>query len=336
MSKIEWTDETWNPIAARHRETGKIGWHCEKVSEACKNCYAEKFNGRGLPNGGTGLRYTRESRDQIEIVERNLEQPLHWRKPRKIFVCSMTDLFGEFVPFDLIDRVFAVMALCPQHTFQVLTKRPERALEWSKVGRCAEAIITLRTRIEGRSPVVVPLENIPLGGSWYPLPNVWIGVTAEDQQRADERIPTLLQIPAAKRFVSYEPALGPLHVEPWLTRERDPVDDDYQDFQGLDWVICGGESGPGARPMHPDWARSVRDQCAAAGVPFFFKQWGDFRPCWGPEDGIIYRTDGTYIPDESHEHPDCWRLKKAEPVERVGKRVAGRLIDGREHMEFPL
>jgi protein gp37 len=315
-SKIEWTDATWNPLRARDA-TGKIGWHCEKVGEACRFCYAEGFNKRL----GTGLEYKPGHRDALEIFldEKMLTAPLRWKKPRMIFVCSMTDLFADFVTDEMIDRVFAVMALAPQHTFQVLTKRPARMRAYGEQMTRQE---WWKARLYGDArPSVYP---------GWPLPNVWLGVSAEDQERADERIPDLLATPATVRFVSLEPLLAPiaLHVR-WLLN--------------LDWIIAGGESGAHARPMHPDWPRSIRDQCQAAGVPFFFKQWGEWT-LFADDDGIpdqrfakrndwiILQSDGSRdVPDgrwPSKEYGEC-------AIIHVGKKRAGRLLDGVEHNGMP-
>jgi protein gp37 len=284
-SKIEWTDATWNPIRARRKDTGKVGWHCERVSPACRNCYAAAFNRRAMPVCGTGLDYTVPMRDMVEVFvdEKELLKPLSWKRGRMVFPCSMTDLFADFVTDEMRDRVFAVMALAKQHTFQVLTKRAARMAEYfaerwqgtsaipemglpagSPFGRdfvveqqtleLAENLGKIDPKnddhftVDGTSKVLDSFE--------WPLPNVWLGATVEDQQRWDERSQHLKATPAVKRFISYEPALGPIEA----------------DLSGIDWVICGGESGRGARPMHPDWARSLRDQCKAAGVPFFMKQ----------------------------------------------------------------
>jgi protein gp37 len=216
---IAWTDTTWNPV------TG-----CTKVSEGCRNCYASAIAGRFWG--------AREFTDVRTHADR-LDAPLRWRKPRRVFVNSMSDLFHDAVPDEFIGRVFAVMGRAPQHTFQILTKRPERMQRFCDWNR--------RT---GNPP----------------LRNVWLGVSCEDQETADERVPLLLQVPAAVRFLSCEPLLGPidlrLRMEPQVHHAPNQVD----------WVIVGGESGRGFRPMDLDWARSLREQCAAASVPFFFKQ----------------------------------------------------------------
>lgn len=266
-SGIEWTESTWNPV------TG-----CTKVSQGCKNCYAERvWNRLSAP----GQPYEGRPFTDVRCHPERLDQPLRWRRPRQIFVNSMSDLFHEGVPFEFIDKVFAVMALAWTHTFQVLTKRPERALEYLK---------TLPSRAGiGKQWLVIDVSDPDrvLGvfrGREWPLPNVWLGVSAEDQATARERIQLLLETPAAMRFVSLEPLLGPIDL-----RGIDihcPTPDfgggfcigQCPDRRRLDWIIVGGESGPRARPMHPDWVRSIRDQCLAEQVPFFFKQWGGRTP----------------------------------------------------------
>ena len=278
-SKIEWTDATWNPI------TG-----CTLVSEGCRNCYAARLAATRMKHHPSRAGLARLNRSgeakftgEVRFNEKWLDQPLRWKKPKRIFVCAHGDLFHEKVPDAWIDRVFAVMAMAPQHTFQVLTKRPERMREYitHACGRVADAVQPLRA--DDRP--VGPLPHLDGGMRWWPLPNVWLGVSAEDQATAAARIPPLLAIPAAVRFVSAEPLLGPIN----LRRLRVAPDhhtmvdalDGYaivdtpgreRERAALHWVICGGESGRGARPMHPDWARSLRDQCATAGVPFFVKQ----------------------------------------------------------------
>jgi protein gp37 len=310
-SAIEWTDATWTPIRARNHKTGKVGWHCEHATTGCENCYAEGINKRL----GTGLPFKPGHRADIEIFldEAMLTQPLRWKKPRRVFVCSMTDLFASFVTDEMIDRVFAVMALCPQHTFQVLTKRAERMRTWfaerwqpapaqhldlgggdaidvpaEETGHGRhEEVYQACEHIFELIPAMVDTENEALWnerGSLkcrdfaWPLPNVWLGVSAERQQEADERIPHLLQTPAAVRFVSLEPLLGPINLDPincgggilWNALGRTKGGE----IGCLDWVIVGGESGRNARPMQIEWAESIRDQCRAVAVACFIKQLG--------------------------------------------------------------
>jgi protein gp37 len=327
---IEWTDATWNPIVG-----------CSLVSPGCTNCYAMRQTARLLDKPGSHYAGT------TRVVNGNpvwtgkvalapahiLTGPLCWRKPSRVFVNSMGDLFHESVPDDWIDRVFAVMALAPEHTFQVLTKRSARMWEYISTraeldeGRHADEpariAMTALASTRGLREMERALESIPLGkfgGKFgahvpWPLPNVWLGVSCEDQTRADERIPDLLATPAAVRFVSAEPLLGAIDLTkidlrddcfvnalagdyylPIVQSDGSVINTVVETGSGarIDWVIVGGESGPGARPMHPDWARSIRDQCANAGVPFFFKQWGG-----------------------------------------VSKARAGRLLDGRTHDAMP-
>lgn len=204
----------------------------------------------------------------VRLHEDRLTVPLHWRKPRRVFVCSMADLFHESIPDEFIARVFAVMALAPQHTFQILTKRPGRMR--SLLGGWGIHNLVM-DRFANDDDLYVRRALAAGGGQAWPLPNVWIGVSVEDQKSADLRIPILLDTPAAVRWLSCEPLLGPVDIsrDEWLFSGKGNC---------VDWVVVGGESGPGARPMHPDWARSLRDQCAAADVPFLFKQWGEWAP----------------------------------------------------------
>jgi len=288
MSKIEWTEKTWNPVVG-----------CSHASPGCDHCYAERMARRQVHMGTAHYAGTVGDSGwtgQTAIAPDSIFfKPLHWKKPRRIFVCSMGDLFHESVDFDTIDRVFAVMALCPQHTFQCLTKRAERMKEyvcWRSVEPDMANRYDRGQKIDGSGYI----ENHICGftGCRWPLPNVWLGVTAENQGMADKRIPILLDTPAAVRFVSCEPMLGAIDLDRsiggtlWIGgqrgcagthRHRDcPHPHHHHDNRckpGLDWVIAGGESGPGARPMRPDWIRDLRDQCKAAGVPFLFKQWGD-------------------------------------------------------------
>lgn len=303
-SKIEWTDATWNPV------TG-----CSKVSDGCKNCYAERLAHRF---GWTTKPWTAANATENVILNLDrLEQPLRWKKPRRIFVNSMSDLFHEQVPDWFIRKVFQVMAEANWHIFQVLTKRPKR----------------MKEMIERLEP---EFDGMVFNGtkvSW-PLPNVWLGVSVENQKAADERIPLLLQTPAAVRFLSCEPLLGPVDLSGFKPFDGECFCQESIDGckprlakgcpeTAIDWVIVGGESGPGARPMHPDWVRSIRDQCQEAGVPFFFKQWGSWFPLGQKSNG----WNGI-----SKHRNDEWPF---QPMYRIGKQLAGRLLDGREWNEMP-
>jgi protein gp37 len=231
-SNIEWTDVTWSPV------TG-----CTKVSAGCKHCYAERLFPRVYPGREFG---------DVRVHEDRIRAPLRWRKPRMVFVNSMSDLFHEDVSFHVIDDVFDVMARADRHTFQVLTKRPQRMIEWADSTNARHDDI--------------------LGG-WdgrRPIPNVWLGVSVEDQRTADERIPLLLQVPAAVRFLSVEPMLGPVTLNPWLLSEHGRRLIGAK--PGTAWVIVGAESGPGARPCELGWIRSIVEQCRAAHVACFVKQ----------------------------------------------------------------
>lgn len=241
---ISWTDSTWNPV------TG-----CSKISSGCKNCYAARMVRRFPRVYPFGF--------DVHLRQERLDQPKRWRKPRRVFVCSMSDLFHAAVPDRFVFEILRTMSDLPRHTFQVLTKRPERM--------CSLVRRQLKT------------SGLP--------PNVWLGVSVENQAAACERIPHLLDTPAAVRWVSCEPLLGPVNLVPWI--------------HGLDWVVAGGESGPGARPCHRDWARSILYQCQDAGVPFFFKQWG----AWEPDGyGVMMRP---------------------------GKGFARNILNGRTWQEFP-
>jgi protein gp37 len=255
---ISWASYVWNPV------TG-----CTKVSQGCAHCYAE----------GIAKRFWGERKfTDVICHEDRLDQPLHIKKAGRVFVNSMSDLFHKDVPDEFINQVFAYMRAAEKHTFIILTKRPERMKEYLQAPNRSQEIQKYFTamRFSGYIPTPDSIDYVPLKD--YPLDNVWLGVSVEDQKTADERIPLLLQTPAAKRFVSYEPALEKVSLSYPLngcpvpegdgTREQDWV----QTCPPLDWVIMGCESGPNRRPMDIDWARSMRDQCQAAKVPFFLKQ----------------------------------------------------------------
>lgn len=308
---IEWTDASWNPV------TG-----CKEVSPGCANCYAARLAATRLKNvsayKGLAILRTPQLGDamntgelgeerkprwtgEVRLHPGRLEEPLHWRKPRKIFVCDMSDLFHEKVETTWLIAIFAVMERCPQHTFQILTKRPDRMRNFIDRNPGSWEYTTRAPKPKG-------------------LPNVWLGVSVENQHFAEERIPVLLDTPAAVRFISCEPLLGQIDVLRYLEKNH-PGAFPGQNSCVIDWVICGGESGPGARPMHPDWARSLRDQCQRARVPFFFKQWGEYLPA---------------LQDGARGEEEKWVVLHCgdKPI-RVGKKVAGRRLDGRTWDQFP-
>lgn len=275
MSAIEWTDETWNPV------TG-----CTKVSAGCKNCYAE----------GVAKRFWGDRKfGDVEMHTDRLRQPFRWRKPKRVFVNSMSDLFHEDVPDYFVAAVFAAMSGARNHTFQVLTKRPKRMHEVVSSPEFRR-LVSDQVLARGFHPYA---EIDPTRDQGWPLPNVWLGVSVEDQATADERIPVLLRTPAAVRFLSCEPLLGPVRLDE--LREGDDIAHALEgkrtsalgrrdrkprvayETNRVDWVIVGGESGPGARPCNVDWMRSIVGQCKTAGVPVFVKQLGA-RPVWSEQD----------------------------------------------------
>lgn len=330
-------DATWNVI------TG-----CSAVSAGCLRCDAMRLSGTRLRHHPSRAGLTRDGEagpvwtGEVRFNEAWLDRPLRWRRPRMIRVCAHGDLFAEAVPERWIDRVFAVMALAPHHTFQVLTKRSARMRAYlgdrglggrimDELGHAARAHAGARALADGLRDLLVVQRR--------PLPNVWLGVSAEDQGRANERILDLLATPAALRWISAEPLLGPVDLRALRIAAHLDLDaltgavsasarlDGGADFrtglaalpllpegrQGLDWVVVGGETGPGSRPMHPDWARALRDQCAAAGVAFRFHQHGDGSVGGGPPE------------------PDGGLAEGG----RTGGRAARRLLDGRSWAEVP-
>ena len=376
-SKIEWTDASWTPIRARNLETGKLGHFCIHASEGCRNCYAERLQ----PRFGNPIRYAAQDRGKVELFldEDMLMQPLRWRRPRMVFVCSMTDLFGEFVPEEWIDRIFAVMALAHRHTFQVLTKRAMRMHEYMtsiedgdgrlrdrvgdpKGGWRGALIEGTAQKIEYERTGVDPSMTLAVH---LPLPNVWLMVSAENTETWRERVPYLMETPATVRGVSVEPMLGPIDpviaVAPWSTTDRfgktrrqrhqeignrgyNPLtgeivwtdgsgEADEEGLDRLDWLIVGGESGPGARPVHPDWARSIREQCNRNGIPLFFKQWGEWAP--RPVERTAKPPPGSIVPKKWLYAKRRHQFDDGTSAYWVGKKRAGRLLDGREWNQMP-
>lgn len=330
---IEWTERTWNPIVG-----------CSVQSPGCTNCYAMRFAGARLDGNPSAPHYAGLTQStkagpvwtgKVAMAsDRTLTEPLRRRKPTMWFVNSMGDLFHPSVPDAWIDRVFAVMALAPQHTFQVLTKQAKRMREYFACAVSRDGSINSSTHLPGGictereiriRESTVPFLSVVLDASRpisFPLPNVWLGVSVEDQPRANERIPDLLATPAAVRFVSAEPLLGPVDFTKVFLNP-------FGFTETPRWIIVGGESGPGARPMHPDWARDIRDQCAEAGVPFFFKQWGEWLPAEQRfADGDINLLRKGERPGVFHSWGQTWSV-------RVGKARAGRLLDGVEHNAMP-
>lgn len=357
---IEWTrgddgtpGATWNPV------TG-----CTKVSAGCDHCYAETFaeRWRGVPG------HYFENGFDVQLRPDKLALPLRWRRPRRIFVNSMSDLFHDQVPDDYIARVWGVMAWSPHHTYQILTKRHGRmrALLNSRAFKSAvdDAWYDVGRAIKGAARP----KNLSHPYDRWPLPNVHLGVSAENQRWAGLRIPALLETPAAVHWVSLEPLLGPVVFEPhWLKPTvgcarwtREPTPDDWHALESLaralvrksgggfiDWVVAGGESGRGARPMHLNWVRSLRDQCQSAGVPFLFKQHGAWAPWYSHGEGEDGPGDTFVNPDGSTGHvwfneslgyPTNWAgdwTAESQCVSRVGKGRSGRELDGRTWDEYP-
>jgi protein gp37 len=350
-SKIEWTEDTWNPL---------IG--CYKVSAGCKNCYAiqtawirmhnhamkEKYAGTVEKTAAGKLNWT----GKVNMHEPSLFKPLKAKKPTVYFVNSMSDLFHESVPFEFVRTIFGIMSVCKDHTFQILTKRPERMVAFFKW--LNESDLDMIDDPANYAYDLCIQYGIETGcgsafetESW-PLKNVWLGVSVEDQKAANERIPYLLQVPAAVRFLSCEPLLGPVklnHIDSdaaghpeycqincltgWHTDMARPC----TDVPTIHWVIVGGESGPYSRPMNPEWAKSIRDQCEAAKVPFFFKQWGNWKYSGG---------------NSRKENIGDWKGEKRDTIGmdagandgvhvmvNVGKKKAGRELEGKIHNGYP-
>jgi protein gp37 len=382
-TKIEYLDTTWNPLRVKGG-----GYHCTKIRSGCKHCWAEKRNMNPFFKWGNGKPFD-STPTEFEVYEKTLRALDHWKKRRRIGVQFMGDLFHEDIPFRLIEDVFGVMALAPQHTFFVLTKRVLRMadfIESSSHGLCVAGAIG------------DPVENLPprtwrrvfhkqvVPGWPWPLSNVITGCSISNQPDADEFVPELLRIPG-RHWVSVEPGLETIELTynrfcramGWgppnpPRRGTDPAEDLRRQVSWvlgkpginpkINFVAMGGETGKGARPMYPPAARSMRDQCAAAGVPFHFKHWGEWMPIagvyeerecpdqagvidgdwplsevekhWGKE--IIALEAGGYIPHwekGNQDRIDCQPSPSAWWMVRVGRRKAGRLLDGREHNDLP-
>lgn len=366
-SAIEWCHATINAISG-----------CSLESPGCTNCYAMRAGGQNRPHHpSTGLTQPTKAghvwTGAVRLNEEWLRRPLTWAKPRRIFWNAHGDPFHPSVPFEWVDRELAVAALTPQHRHILLTKRSSRMRRYFENPHLPERILDAARY----------LKALPASWQW-PLPNLWLGVSVEDQPRADERIPDLLATPAAVRFLSCEPLLGPVDLlkftdptgaccggepenhcagcpsdAPW--RYSIPSSDGQWAFDPtIDWVIVGGESGAGARPMHPAWSRALRDQCADAGIPFLMKQWGDWAPVSEMDDALI---EGIYEPAPERD-PEASRRCKVEQcvlhddgtrfdgramyemgaflagtgamtMFKVGKKRAGRLLYGVLHDAYP-
>lgn len=348
-SNIEWTDATWNPVVG-----------CSRVSAGCDHCYAVGMTRRleGMSKaGGFGLTGNRKEvyrgltielpqaafdkgcgvngrhfNGEVRCVEEALSVPLGWKKPKRIFVNSMSDLFHPKVPFEFIDRVFAVMLLCRQHKFQILTKRPERMAEWfsHQLPDGWEPLNTFQRVVLHAVACCNDVLGRPFGGEehayeeeiTWPSPNVWLGTSCEDQAAADERVPHLIRCPATVRFLSCEPLLGPIDLDQCGATPCEAVrsPDDIapsQPWRGVDWVIVGGESGPRARSCDVDWIRSIVRQCREAAVPCFVKQMGSLIGAtdpsgpevraWG-ETRIVMGSDGVrfLLKDKKGGDPAEW------------------------------
>lgn len=324
MTKIEWTDRTWNPT------TG-----CNKVSQGCKNCYAQKQHAR-LQHMHPG-KYTKGFTEGVQLHADVLRAPLTWKKPARVFVNSMSDLFHADVPFEFILRVFSIMALTPRHTYQILTKRPERMKEFFDIINNPAHHRNAKEKLQiNAHPYLLEWNSFE-----WPLPNVWLGTSVENQEEACKRIPFLIKVPAAVRFLSCEPLLGPLDLT-FLRQtsvsgidalSNHPIGSPDKPF--IDWVIAGGESGPGARPMHPDWVRSLRDQCAGANVPFFFKQWGHYRPAIFQSEGVGYRHKLFLTIEGAARLTSSLITDKEVLMLKIGKSKSGNLLDGKQYLNFP-
>lgn len=326
MTLIEWCEKTWNPIRARRRSDGKLGWFCTHVSEACRNCYAEHQNVMGGTNPGrfgNGVRYAVDQQKLVDIFVdwKTLRAPLHWKRGVKIFPCSMTDLYAEWVPDTWLYQIYAVMALTPQHFYIVLTKRSERRKIFLTLGRgTLDGIVGSMEGLNGG-------ELLPK--FTWPLPNVIEMASFGTQAEANKEIPFLLDTPAAVRGVSAEPLLERVDLRDVVIGDGDSLGDglfNYGSDSGLDWVIAGGESGSRARAFALEWGDDLRRQCESAGCAFFMKQIGS-RPIWRgmPFAGDIRvgKKVQAHAPDRKggniESWPDSLRVREYPEVMRSAK-----------------
>ncbi len=316
-TKIEWADHTFNPWMG-----------CQKVSPGCDNCYAEQMMDKRMHKASWV-----PGAPRVRTSAANWNLPLRWNaqaeafaaqhgRRQRVFCASLADVFDNAVPVQWRIDLMKLIVETPRLDWLLLTKR---------IGNAAEMLDVAFRAVHAQRETWA--DNVP--------PNVWIGATITSQAEADRDIPKLLAVPARVRFLSMEPLLGPVQLPRYIDRARSGAFDVWT--TGIDWVIVGGESGPGARPMHPDWARSLRDQCAAAGVPFLFKQWGEWAPGSGDFGSGRFRTaavaldgrvvDGGYDTSgypKGSTSADCWSM-----VHVAGKKTAGRLLDGQQHDGFP-
>ncbi|MEN6636988.1 MAG: phage Gp37/Gp68 family protein [Clostridiaceae bacterium] len=354
-TKIEWTNHTVN-----------FWWGCKKKSPACANCYAEALDKRyhgGVNWQGKRMPRLEKARAECLKLERralklrecyrqelaNPYKPTHEAAEEACrvlcFVESMGDWLDPDVPIEWLVYLLETIQLCPHVTFQLLTKSPELwQIQMGVADLWAAGYRDGQTSDDPTAPEHPSSDWIHMWSCHIGAPkNVWIGATVENQEMADERIPELLKIPARDRFLSCEPLLGPIDLDFFMKPLAHIPGNEFGWAKGIDWVICGGESGPKARPMHPDWARSLRDQCKAAGVPFFFKQWGEWLPCTQIADGDVSFDHAAYAFVGKNGHVNLadnsgsfeFQNGVEEQVFRCGKARSGHLLDGVEYHEFP-
>lgn len=327
-TKIEWADKAWNPV------TG-----CTKISPGCKNCYAERMSKRLKGRNG----YPADDPFRVTVHPDRLGIPLKWKKPRRVFVNSMGDLFHKDVPFWFIDSLMRKVLIQKQHDFLILTKRPY-AMKNYFLSLFQDGEFVFRRSTNGEEFLIGQAEEIP-------IKNVWLGVTAEDQAQADNRIPVLLKIPAAVLFVSVEPMLSMVNIpaicsgcgkkgETATIQQKEAGHVECPDCwdtkqKTIDWVICGGESGPGARCLHPEFVKSLRDQCIGANVPFFFKSWGDWAPFSVDLEKKV-NTKQRLVGDQFRQEGPCALAKNPVTMYKVGKKRSGNLLEYKTWEQFPL